>query len=183
MEMLDKALSALRDGQVIAYPTEAVYGLGCDPDNEVALQRLLEIKQRDPDKGLILIAAEFAQLQPYLASVSVEQLQVCLATWPGPYTWLIPKHQGLSHLLSGRHATLAVRVTAHPIASALCRAFSRPLVSTSANLAGQPPARTAAEVRLQLSDKIGCIVEGEVDRTASPSEIRDLLTNEIIRGT
>lgn len=181
-QQLDNAIQALCAGEVIAYPTEAVFGLGCDPDNHSALLQLLALKQRAASKGVILIASEFSQLQPYLARVDDKLLQRALATWPGPYTWLIPCATHVDPLLIGEHNTIAVRVTAHPIASALCRAFGKPIVSTSANLSGHPPARSVSDVQAQFGNRIATIVDGEVDLNAKPSEIRDLISNSVIRS-
>ncbi len=179
--VLDTAVANLRTGGIIAYPTEAVFGLGCDPDNHQALQRLLALKQRQAEKGLILIAASLSQLQPYLADLAIEQQQLAMTTWPGPVTWLWPARDSIAPLLHGMHNTLAVRVTAHPIASAICIAFGKPLVSTSANLAGESPVRDAAGVRRVFADKIDYIVEGSVGERDRPTEIRDALTGAIIR--
>lgn len=178
---INKAVRILQQGGVIAYPTEAVYGLGCDPDNQLAVERLLAIKQRSWEKGLILIAADFHQLHPYLAEIDVALKANALATWPGPVTWLWPAKPTVTNLLRGTHATIAVRVTAHPLAAALCREFGGPLVSTSANLSGKPPTRTAEEVRSQFGDTLDYILEGKTGGLSSPSQIRDVLSGQIIR--
>ncbi len=180
-QQIKEAVESLRQGGLVAYPTEAVYGLGCDPLNTGALERLLGIKQRSWEKGLILIAADFKQLQPYLAEIDKSLQENILASWPGPVTWLWPVAASVSRLLRGKHETIAVRVTAHPLAAALCRAFGAPLVSTSANLNGKPPARNAEEVRLQLGDLVDYVLEGAVGGLDKPSEIRDALTGKIIR--
>ena len=180
-QQINEAVRALQQGGIIAYPTEAVYGLGCDPDNHEAIEKLLAIKQRSPDKGLILIAANFQQLRPYLAEIESALKEKILATWPGPVTWLWPANPAVSSLLRGKHDTIAVRVTAHSLAAALCREFGGPLVSTSANLSGKPPARTAEEVRSQLGDQLDYVLEGEVGGLAKPSEIRDVLTGHLVR--
>lgn len=178
-----RAAQTVIGGGVIAYPTEAVFGLGCDPDNVAAVMRLLEIKQRAVHKGLILIAAEFAQLQPYVARLSAGQQKKIQATWPGPVTWLLPVNDYTPHWLSGRFATLAVRVTAHPLVRQLCYQLNSPLVSTSANLAGQSPARTTLQVRQRLGARLDMIVPGSVgDPHAAPSKIIDLASGKIIRA-
>jgi L-threonylcarbamoyladenylate synthase len=180
---IEQAILALREGQVIAYPTEAVFGLGCDPDNEKAILQLLALKDRAEIKGLIIIAADIAQLSNYVndALISEEMWERAKRSWPGPVTWLMPVKSTVSKLLTGEHDTIAVRVTAHPVASRLCKEFAKPIVSTSANFAGQPPARSAEEVQQQFLDQIKYIVAGEVDYNASPSEIRELHTNKVIR--
>ena len=178
---IKEAVQILQQGGVIAYPTEAVFGLGCDPDNHEAVEKLLAIKQRSRDKGLILIAADFQQLRPYLGEIDKSLKVKILATWPGPVTWLWPANPAVSSLLRGKHDTIAVRVTAHSLAAALCREFGGPLVSTSANLSGKPPTHTADEVRNQLGDQLDYVLEGKVGGRARPSEIRDALSGEVLR--
>ena len=178
---LAHAASILRTGGIVAYPTEAVYGLGCDPRNTQALQRLLEVKQRDPHKGLILIAASFEQLAPYLLELDDNTRARILPTWPGPVTWLLPARDDVSSLLRGAHHTLAVRVTAHPLAAALCRAFGGALVSSSANRSNAPPARTAQQVRADLGTDVDALLEGAVGTLANPTEIRDGATGALLR--
>lgn len=175
------AASILRSGGIVAYPTEAVYGLGCDPLNKQTVQRVLEIKQRDPHKGLILIAASFEQLAPYVAELDDNTRARILPTWPGPATWVLPARVDISPLLRGAHHTLAVRVTAHPLAAALCRAFGGAVVSTSANRSGSPAARTAQQVRAELGANLEYILEGAVGALANPTEIRDGATGALLR--
>lgn len=178
---LHRAVEALQRGGVIAYPTEAVFGLGCDPRDTSAVMRLLSLKQRPAEKGLILIAADIQQLSAYLAPVDAAQWQRALATWPGPVTWVFPARNTVPAILRGAHTTLAVRVTAHPLARLLCEAFGGALVSSSANIAAQPPARSLAEVRAQFPQGIDYILPGEVNTQAQPSEIRDVQTGRILR--
>lgn len=169
-------------GGIVAYPTEAVYGLGCDPQNEPAVRRLLALKRRPAGKGLILIAADFAQLAPFLQPLVPADQARLAATWPGPYTWLIPACADTPYWLRGRHDTLAVRVTAHPLAAALCRICGHALVSTSANFSGRPPARTALAVRRQLGRTIDALLPGPTGGAAKPTEIRDLRSGQQVRG-
>lgn len=180
-EELEAAVSVLRRGGIIAYPTESVYGLGCDPENADALRRLLALKQRPAEKGLILIAAAPAQLHPWLLELEPRQRETVLASWPGPVTWLWPARAEVSPLLRGAHSTLAVRVTAHPLAAQLCQRFGKPLVSTSANLAGEPPARSAAEVRDRFGAAPDAVLDGPTGGQARPSMIRDARSGEVIR--
>jgi L-threonylcarbamoyladenylate synthase len=175
------AARAVHDGGVIAYPTEAVYGLGCDPLDPVAVLDLLALKDRPVGKGLILIAAEFDQLRPYVAEVGAARMAAVHASWPGPHTWLLPALPSTPPWLTGDHATLAVRVTAHPVASALCR-LTGPLVSTSANPAGRPPARDLLAVRRYFGECLDAAVSGAVDRDRAPSAIRDAVTGRQLRA-
>lgn len=168
-------------GAVLAYPTEAVYGLGCDPWNGDAVRRLLAIKQRSEAKGLILIAAEYAQLEPFVEPLDGVRMETVLATWPGPVTWLLPARVGVPRWLTGRHQTLAVRVTAHPFAAALCKSAGSALVSTSANVSNRPSARTALEVRLAFGSDVDLVLAGPCGARAKPSTIRDGRTGAVIR--
>lgn len=169
-------------GGIVAYPTEAVYGLGCDPRNERVVRRLLALKRRTLRKGLILIAADFTQLAPFLQPLSFDEQTRLAATWPGPYTWLVPTRADTPYWLRGRHDTLAVRVTAHPLAAALCRACGHALVSTSANFSGRPPARNVLAVRRQLGRSIDALLPGPTGGADKPTEIRDLRSHRLVRG-
>lgn len=167
---------------MVAYPTEAVYGLGCDPLEYRAVARIFELKQRDAAKGLILIASRMEQLTPFMAPLPADVRQKLAASWPGPVTWVVPAAEALPDWLSGGRATLAVRVTAHPIASALCEAAGMALVSTSANKSGLPPARTALAVRAQFGARVDAVLPGPVGGLAKPTEIREALTGKVLRA-
>lgn len=171
----------LKKGGIIAYPTEAVFGLGCDPQNQTALIRLLTLKQRNWQKGLILIAAQVNQLEPYIEPLTPALEQQVFASWPGPVTWLLPAKKTVSHWLRGTSNKIAVRITAHPVAAALCQHWQGALVSTSANISQRPPARTALQVRKTFSTQIDYILPGQVGGLAQPTSIRDALTHQIIR--
>jgi len=175
------AVHTMRYGGVIAYPTEAVYGLGCDPRNETAVHHLLELKQRPVSKGLILIAADFSQLQRYVIEPPPTRKSKLDQSWPGPVTWLIPARPETPRWLTGVHHTLAVRVTAHPLAATLCRIFGGPIVSTSANLAGYPPARTPLAVRRYFHRQLGHIIHDKTGSNRNPTEIRNLADGSLLR--
>lgn len=177
-----RAARHLAHGGIVAYPTEAVFGLGCDPLDRVAVQDLLKLKQRPQAKGFILIASDFEQIEPYLQLRGSADRTCILATWPGPVTWIVPARPWVPEWLRGEHSTLAVRVTDHPIAGALCRAFNGPLVSTSANRHDQPPARTALKVRIYFPGTAGLmIINGATGGQAKPTEIHDLVSGRRIR--
>lgn len=176
------AVDVLKKEDVIAYPTEAVFGVGCDPDSETAVTRLLALKQRPVEKGLILIAASFAQLKPYIddSMLTPAQRETIFSAWPGPVTFVFPALPTTPGWLTGRYDSLAVRVTDHPLVIELCNVFGRPLVSTSANLTGLPPCRTFEEVLAQFGQDFP-VVMGETGGRLNPSEIRDALTGERFR--
>ncbi len=178
---LRTAVTALAQGGVIACPTEAVWGLSCDPRNERACMALMALKQRDWRKGLILVAADFEQLQPYVELPSNNALKRATATWPGPATWVFPARQEVPLWLSGNQDTIAVRVTAHPVLRALSKRYGSALVSTSANPAGREPARSASEVRLYFKDRLDAILPGQLGGLAKPTTIRDVSSGHILR--
>lgn len=179
---LRRAVQALQSGGVIAYPTEAVFGLGCDPLNAHAVERILQLKHRPMHKGLILIAASQAQIEPFVQPIPPSLQQRLDETWPGPTTWLLPKSPDCPDYLSGDHPSLAVRVTSHPLVVQLCEAFDGPLVSTSANRAGQEPARSARQTRLIFRDELEHIVHAPTGGRTQPSDIIDALSGRYIRN-
>ncbi len=177
---LRQAADALRRGGVIACPTEAVWGLSCDPLNHSACLRLLELKQRDWRKGLIVVAADFEDLPIFVDLPSNNAMKRATATWPGPATWIFPISDDAPPWLTGEHDGLAVRITAHPVLRALCRRYG-PLVSTSANRSGRTPAQSISEVRIQLGDDVDYVVPGALGGLAKPTTIRDVQTGHILR--
>lgn len=176
------AARIMRQGGVVAYPTEAVFGLGCDPWNGEAVTRLLAMKRRDVAKGLILIAADISQLDPFVERLPEDRMAEIRASWPGPNTWLLPARPTTPRWLTGRFDTLAVRVIGHPLAAALCRVYGGALVSTSANQASHRPARTALQVRLALAEGPDAILVGDCVGSSQPSCIRDGRTGRVLRA-
>lgn len=178
---IKQAARVIRHGGIVAYPTEAVYGLGCDPLRLETVARLLALKDRPASKGLILIAASWHQLEPFLLPLDAPTRKRVDATWPGPVTWLLPVREEVPYLLRGDHDTLAVRITAHPLAAALCRATNSALVSTSANRARHAPASSSLRVRAALAGTLDYIVSGPTSGHHRPTEIRDGRTGAIVR--
>jgi L-threonylcarbamoyladenylate synthase len=176
-----EAVRRLDDGGVIAYPTETVYGLGCDPFNAAAVLHLLALKQRGIRHGVILIAAGFDQLEPLLQPLAPAVRRRVSRPATPPVTWVLPCRPDIPPWLTGGHATLAVRVTIHPVAAALCRHWGGPLVSTSANLHGRPPATGPLAVRKAFGDQLDYILHGNGAASNVPSSVRDGLTGNILR--
>ena len=170
----------LRRGGLIAYPTESCYGLGCDPRNRNAVLRLLKLKQRPQNKGLILIASKYAQLAPYLKSLSPDEQERLRRGGAQAITYLMPVKSSVPRWLRGAHNTLAVRLTAHREAAALCDALNMALVSTSANRSGAKPARTYAQCS-RLFGKRVWVLPGKVGKRKKPSTIRMWASDRIIR--
>lgn len=171
----------LQRGGVIAYATESCYGLGCDPRKRRAVQKILRLKGRPQSKGLILIGSDFTQFRRYLAPVGAGVAARFKDYWPGPYTLLLPASKRCPKWLTGRHAKLAVRVTAHPGAARLCRELDMALVSTSANRAGQPALRTARACRQEFGTAVW-VLPGRIGRRRRPSTIIDLASGGVLRA-
>lgn len=176
-----EAVEQLRAGRVIAYPTEAVYGLGCDPANEQAIRDLLALKGRTESAGFVLIASEFEQILPWIAELDDSLIEKAMQTWPGPITLLFPRAESVPDYVAGQHKTIAFRITAHEPSRALCDAFGSALISTSANHSSQKPARSVAEVEAYFGDQLGGILAGALGGSDNPSEIRDLVSGRVIR--
>lgn len=183
LDDLEDASAALRRGDVLAYPTEAVYGLGCDPHDRAAFERLFALKQRPPTQGVLLIAADFEQVARYIAleAVPPAALARAQASWPGPHTWVFPRSAAVPAWVAGSHAGIALRITAHAPAAALCRAFGGALVSTSANPHGQPPARSAQTAIAYFGAALDGVLDAPLGGHAGPTTIRDVLSDAIIR--
>ncbi|MBR9827087.1 MAG: threonylcarbamoyl-AMP synthase [Oceanospirillales bacterium] len=180
---LKEAVRCLNSGGVIAYPTEAVWGLGCDPYNRQAVQRLLELKRRPEHKGLILVAADESQIEPLLAPLSAAQRQCLRDTWPGPNTWLLPDPKNLvPRWVKGCHSPVAVRVSAHPLVQALCHAYGGPIVSTSANRSAAEPARSKLKVSAYFGSSLDFIIPGELGGLGKPTVIRNIQDMQTIRA-
>ena len=180
---LKQAARVIHAGGIVAYPTEAVFGLGCNPFDAQAVLHLLDLKQRTVDKGVILIAAHMDQLTPFIRPLKKKIQEKTQATWPGPVTWLLPALPGTPYWLCGNHESIAVRVTDHPVASALCNAAGMALVSTSANISGHPPARSALDVRRIFQTRVDYVLNGATGGRKKPTEIRNAINNRVIRSS
>jgi L-threonylcarbamoyladenylate synthase len=176
---MHRAGRILRSGGVVAYPTEGVFGLGCIPDDADAVIRILSIKKRSPAMGLVLIASGIEQLEDWAELPDGVNLESSLEQ---PVTWIVPATTNVPYWIKGEHHGLAVRITSHPVASALCDVADSPLVSTSANVAGRPPARSAFVLRRRFRSLVDYIVPGRCGPAAGASEIRDLNSGKIIRA-
>ncbi len=175
----DKARQLLAEGKIIAYPTEGVYGLGCDPFNQQAVEKLLALKQRPVAKGLIMLISDWSQLTPLISAVPHSALEQVRATWPGPVTWVFPKAANVPEWLSGNYPSIAIRMTSHPIARGLCT--DGPLVSTSANISGLAPAIDMAGVCAQFPNGVDALITGSLGGINQPSAIYDVLSGKRLR--
>lgn len=179
MVFIERAADVLLAGGVIAYPTEGVFGLGCLPDDDAAVLRILRIKQRDAAMGLILIASTRAQFGRWVSLP--EDIAIPDPDPQHPITWIVPPGPLASPLIRGKHAGLAVRLTSNPVAAALCDAVDSPIVSTSANISGKPTARNRYVLRRQFASRVDFIVPGDCGPASGASEIRDIVTAKVLR--
>jgi L-threonylcarbamoyladenylate synthase len=177
-----RAARIVRGGGVIAYPTEAVFGLGCLPRDRRAVLRLLALKRRSWRKGLILIGANLAQIERYALLPPEPQRSAVLATWPGPHTWVLEALPDAPRWITGGRSSVAVRVTAHPLAAELCRAVGEALVSTSANVSRRPPHRRLLRLRHDFGRSVDFVLAGPLGGLAQPTAIRDGRSGQILRG-
>jgi L-threonylcarbamoyladenylate synthase len=179
---IKRVADMLWQGAVIAYPTESVWGLGCAAHNCAAVYKLLALKKRDVEKGLILIADDISRFKEFLEPLSPDQIAKIESTWPGPVTWLIPDLDNRApSWIKGRHTSVALRVSDHPVVKGLCQSYGGAIVSTSANPQGMQAAKEAWQVRRYFSDSLDYITPGIVGGNKNPSQIRDLLSGDIVR--
>ena len=173
----------LTSGGVIAYPTESVFGLGCDPNNRHAVKRILRIKGRPQHKGLILVADSFSRLQMFIAPLSASQILTMQQSWGNPqkpHTWIAPAAKHCPKWLTGRHQSIAIRVTSHPFTAKLCKYTGMALVSTSANQSGHHAAKTDKQCHHLFGHRVR-VLAGKTAGAKKPSTIQDLLTGKILR--
>lgn len=180
-----KAVRIIKKGGVIAYPTESVFGLGCDPANPKAIQHLLKLKHRSYKKGLIIVASHLQQAEPFIKPLSDELSQRVEKSVGQHITWLLPAKDEVSELLCGEFPQgikkIAIRITPFPLIKTLCEQLNSPLISTSANISGKKMTYSSLQVRLQFQDRLDLILNGKLGQQRSPSEIRDAVDGKIFR--
>ena len=176
---IQQAAKVLIDGGVVAYPTEGVFGLGCMPHNRDAVSRILHIKRRPIEKGLILVASTPEQLRGW---ISPEYIITFPEPDPGaPITWIVKAGDKCTPAITGSNDGVAVRLTTHDTAQALCNAVTSALVSTSANLSGEPAVANQEDLSDALLEQVDFVVPGACGPAAGPSEIRRLHDGSVLR--
>ena len=180
---ISKAVAALASGGIGAYPTDTFYGLAVDPRNPAALEKLFQAKQRDPQRASPLIAASIHQAEE---AVEFNDTGHFLATrfWPGPLSLVLPAHPAIHPSALGGHTTAAVRVPAHAIAQELARAHGFCVTATSANLSGERPAQSPAEISKVVMQHVDVLIDAGTTPGGTPSTIVDLTerTPRLIRA-
>ena len=182
IDEIEQAAALLRAGGVLAYPTEGVYGLGCDPGNREAFEKIFAMKRRPPEQGVLLIAADFEQIRDWVGDAPEAALDRARAAWPGAHTFIFPRSPRVPEWVAGGHAGIALRVTAHTPSAALCRAFGGPIISTSANHHGEAPARSAADIRAIFGDEPDGVLDAPLGGLDKPTPITDAVSGAIIRA-
>jgi len=177
----DQIKQHLQAGSVIAYPTEGVWGLGCDPSNKQAVLKILELKQRPFKKGMILVADSVDRLAPYLQDLPSSERLLPKNSQGRAITWVVNHGGKAPDWISGGRASLAVRISQHPVVCTLCQSAQMPLVSTSANPSSMPSAITEQEVSAYFPKGVDLIVSGALGGQNGASEIRDFASGDILR--
>lgn len=173
-EPIRKAVGICLQGGVIAYPTETVYGIGGDPLRLDVIERIDQLKGRDPEKTFLLLVSSRIQWNAYVERIPAFAIPLIKKFWPGPLTLIFPASRMLPFRLTGEKGTIGLRESSDPICQALVAAFGKPLISTSANPSGKPPARSAQEVMAYFPQGLDLILDGGERRTFQPSTVLDV---------
>lgn len=182
MNNLNEIAERLKQNQVVAYPTEAVFGLGCNPNSEQAVRFLLNLKNRPEEKGLILLASNLELLKPFIDESQMSQTawQQLETIGEQAITWVVPAKNNVPRYLKGKFNSIAVRICHLPAIVQLCKKTGFAITSTSANLSGLAPCRTVQEVQTQFGKDFPVLAMPTGGKT-NPSEIRDIFSQQILR--
>ncbi len=157
---IEKAVEYLRRGQVIAYPTETIYGLGADVTDRKAVKRIYDLKARDYGLPISILVADLRMLREVVSEVPDRALLLMRKFWPGALTILFPASSIIPKGLVTNTGKVGIRISSHPVAAALVQQFGRPITTTSANLSGFPPSLAVKHVRKYFGEKLPCIIDG-----------------------
>lgn len=177
----DEIISVIQSGGLIVYPTEAVYGIGCDYKQQESVNKLLSLKKRPVEKGLILVGSHVQQILPLIQPDDGNQLAKALKTWPGHFTWVFKASKSTPKWISGEHDSVAVRISKHPVIKRLCSQLNQPIVSTSANISGSAVINDMAQIKKIFSDRVDCYIDEPLGNHKGASQIRNAATGLIIR--
>lgn len=179
---IEEIADIVRHGGVIAYPTEAVFGLGCDPENEQAIKRILQLKQRAIEKGLIVITSQLGFIEDYLLPIAQQDKDLLNTVTEQPTSWLVAAKPTTSPLLKGKFSSLAIRKTTHPACYNLCEVLQHGLVSTSANPQGANPATSVEEIQQYFGNDLDGILDAPLGKAEKPSQLIDLHSRQVLRS-
>jgi len=173
-QQVAKAVAILRSGGVVAFPTDTVYGLGCEYHNREAVFRIYEVKGRPSRMALPLLLSSVEQIDEVTLEVPEVARQLTAKFWPGALTLILKKSPSVPDFITAGGDTVAVRVPDHPVPVAIARGLGMPIVGTSANLSGQPSALNAEEVRTSLGERVDIVIDGGRVSGGGESTIIDL---------
>ena len=177
---ISQAIEIVRQGGVIVYSTDTVLGLGCDPNNQIAVEKILWLKQRSVDKGLIFLVTGLNEMENFSKTLSTSQHEKINSSIDSkPTTWLLPANNKSPPWITGKQSSIAIRITQHRIAKQLCSAVGA-IVSTSANISKYPTIQNEQQIRSWFGPYIDYVILGPPG-TGQPSEIRDLITGKVVR--
>ena len=179
---LNRFAHAVSQGAVFGYPTDTIWGFGCHPLIASSVARILQIKNRRADKGLILLSSKLEYCAAYVG-LDYEQLEPVTTATDRPTTWLIPASENCPVWIRGNHPTVAIRISNHPLLDFLCNRLKAPIVSTSANRSSKATVRNALQMRKQFGDELDFIVNGFTTGSNRPSEIKSLLDGTTLRNS
>ena len=180
-QSIEQAVAAVKQGGILVYPTECVFGMGCDFNSESSVMRLLQLKQRPVEKGLILVASHIQQVLPLIQPIQRADLARALKTWPGHHTWVFPATKLVPKWITGRFDTVAVRLSSHPTVKSLCDYLCHPLVSTSANISGQSNVDSCQKLSLIWGNEVDYYLSLPLGEETNPSTIRLASNGTLIR--
>ena len=166
--------------KIFAYPTEGVWGIGCNPFSEKAVKKLINLKKRPKNKGIIVLAGSLQQLLPFTQHLSEKLKKRMNSKWPGPHTWLVPSSPDIPKWLIGPTGLVALRLSDHKTVIELTESFNMPICSSSANISGQEPAKNLDEIRTFFGNKV-LIIEGELGGLKKPTPVQNLESKEWLR--
>lgn len=179
---LFQTINSLHKGAVIAYPTESVWALGCDPHNITAIKQLLSMKGREESQGFILVAGAWQEFSPYFPNLFYKQIKLIKTLGTHPCSWLVEDTtDSFPVIIRGEHPKIAIRISHHKPIKKFTRLYGKPLVSTSANPSGQAPARTIKQLTSYFGEQISCVLPGPLGGWKNVSHIRDLETGKFLR--
>jgi len=172
--VLERMAAVVRDGGVIVFPTDTIYGLGCSPDDQAAVERIFGIKQRVEEKGLLLLVPDLESARSLCSTVPTAFERLSAEFWPGPVTFLLPARSNLLRLVTGERGLVGLRNPQSGYLHLLMDTIPGPLVSTSANISGEPPSGRVADLREQLAGQVDLFVDGGDVGEAVASTVVDL---------
>jgi L-threonylcarbamoyladenylate synthase len=179
LENLSAAVQVLKGGDVIVFPTETLYGLGADALNDAAVEKVFQLKGRDPRNPIPVLVADQEMLHTLVAKIPTVAQKLMDRYWPGPLTLVLPGRKNIPKPLCNPTGGIAVRISSQPIAALLIKGLGRPLTATSANPSGKEPARTLQEAKTYFADRVELFVDGGTLTSKSGSTVVEVIEDNV----